>query len=221
MSSKEKFVQEIYTEKIDLYHNFFNGLFRYKHGVNAFYTKMGYLQPNMKILDAGCGSGIQTINLYNVAKEKNIENLQFNGFDITPAMLEMFNKWIIQNKVGNVEIKQANVIELDRLPNSWKDYDLIVSSAMMEYLTRNEIKQALRNLKKLLKPNGKFVLCITKKNILMKVLIEMWWDSTSYKKKEIKEIFHEVGFNQVEFKSFPSPYLHLNLWGHIIEATND
>ena len=211
-------VQTLYTEKIKLYHDVFDRLLRYKHGIGAFYRKCDYLQHDMRILDAGCGSGNQTINLHAVSKMKRIKGIEFNGFDLTPAMLAMFKQRIIQEKIKNVKLMRANVLEIEKLPDSWKDYDLIVSSAMLEYLSKKEIRRALSNLKKLLKHDGTMIVFITKQNILMKILIEMWWEATSYKQDEIKKIFNEVGFKNVNFKRFPPPFLHLNLWGHIIEA---
>ena len=88
MSPQEKNVQEIYTERIGLYHNVFDTILRYRYGIEAFYKKQDYIRPDMKILDAGCGSGNQTIAIHNTSKLKCVEGIQYNGFDITPAMLE-------------------------------------------------------------------------------------------------------------------------------------
>lgn len=211
-------VQKIYTEKVSLYHLVFLDIFRYHKGLKMFLRKSDCLQPGMKVLDAGCGSGNLTRNLYEIASEKRLDGISFHGFDITQAMLDLFKRWISGKKAENVELSRANVLQPEQLPVEWKDYDLVVSSAMLEYLPKDEIKNALQNLRKLLKDNGTIILFITRNNILMKWLIQIWWKANMYKKNEIMEIFKDAGFSRIQFKKFPFPYSYLNLWGFIIEA---
>lgn len=133
-------------------------------------------------------------------------------------MLNLFQKWIKTNKIKNVELKQANVLKLDKLPNNWKNYDLIISSAMLEYLSKEEIEIALTGLKDLLKSNGTIVVLITKRNLVTNWLVKKWWKALTYKKNEIQELFSKIGFNNIKFKQFPPPYRYLNLGVLIVEA---
>ena len=133
-------------------------------------------------------------------------------------MLELFNKWITKNKIKNIEIKQANVLKLSKLPKNWKNYDLVISSAMLEYLSKKEVETALKDLRSLLKKNGKIIVLITKRNIVTNWLVQKWWKARTYKNKEIKDIFSKVGFRSIQFKKFPKPYRYLNLGVLIIEA---
>jgi cyclopropane fatty-acyl-phospholipid synthase-like methyltransferase len=106
----------------------------------------------------------------------------------------------------------------EQLPKDWRHYDLIVSSAMLEYVPKNKIRQALANLGALLKGDGTILICITKRNVLMRLLIKMWWKANMYDKEEIKHVLQDAGFNKIKFKKFALPYWHLNLWGFIVEA---
>lgn len=38
--------------------------------------------------------------------------------------------------IEGVETAQANVLELDPLPDAWTQYDLIVSASMLEYVPK-------------------------------------------------------------------------------------
>ena len=211
-------IQEIYTKKADLYHNVFFDILKWDKAIQLFFQKENHLRSQLRVLDAGCGSGLITQVLFDISKQKKLSGITFNAFDLTKAMLNLFKKWIIKNNVKNIEIKQANVLELDRLPKNWKNYDLIISSAMLEYLSKKEIEIALVSLKNLLKKNGKIVVLITKRNIVTNWLVERWWKARTYKNQEIEQIFSKTGFHNIKFKQFPKPYKYLNLGVLIIEA---
>ena len=117
-----------------------------------------------------------------------------------------------------MKIAQADVLQLDTLPDGWGNFDLIVSSAMMEYLPRERLVDALRGLRLLLNETGSFLLFITRKNWLMRPLIGHWWSANLYQAAELQESFRLAGFTTFAFRSFPFPYKHLSVWGHIIEA---
>lgn len=208
--------EELYTEKASLYHRVFIDFFRYGKALKRFFLKNNYLFPGMKILDAGCGTGILTRVLYDVSKEKNLSKITFHGFDLTQAMLDIFREWISENKIDNIKLQQANVLQLDSLPTGWRNYDLIVSSAMLEHLPTDQVSNAIHNMGNLLKRNGTLLVFITKRNFIMRFLVQWWWKANIYKKNEIENIFHQAGFKNIQFKKFS--FGHMRLWGYIIEA---
>ena len=110
-----KEIKKFYTKRAKLYDLVLVNLFRYGKGLANFLEKSDYLKPNLRILDAGCGSGALTKPLYNQSIEKNLENISFHGFDITPAMLDLFKKWINKNNAENIELVQADVLKLEKL----------------------------------------------------------------------------------------------------------
>ena len=212
-------IEELYTEKASFYHSFFIDILGYGNGLKKFFESHNYLKQNIKILDAGCGTGLLTRVLTGIAKKEKFEGINYHGFDLTQAMLDLFKKWIPKRYEQTILLQKADVLLLDeQLPKDWKDYDLIVSSAMLEYIPKSKIGQAIGNLIKLLKEDGTFLIFITKRNLLMRLLIKMWWKANMYDKNEIKQVLMEAGFKEVKFKKFLSPYWHLNSWGFIIEA---
>lgn len=64
-------------------------------------------------------------------------------------MLENFRETLRIAAIEGVNVAQADVLELDTLPDEWNNFDLIISAAMMEYLPRERLVDALRGLRSL------------------------------------------------------------------------
>jgi len=210
-------VEQLYSEKASFYHHFFVDFLRYGAGLKALLHRADYLRPGIRVLDAGCGTGILTRNMVEIARAQGLEGITFQAFDLTPAMLDLFREWMARTGTPAIELRQANVLEPTQLPEDWKDYDLVVSSAMLEYLPKERLKDALAHLGSRLGPGGTLLVVITRRNLLMRFLIEAWWKANMYERDEIAGIFEEAGLVPT-FQCFPLPYGHLNLWGHVIEA---
>ena len=118
-----------------------------------------------------------------------------------------------------MELTQCDVLQLDALPAGWKDYDLVVSASMLEYVPPDRFVTALRGLRGLLRADGHFVLFITKRNWLMRPLIGRWWDSHLYTAAELTHALGQAGFRKATFGAFPLLFKYLAPWGHIVEAT--
>jgi 2-polyprenyl-3-methyl-5-hydroxy-6-metoxy-1,4-benzoquinol methylase len=210
-------VEQLYSEKASFYHRFFIDFLRYGAGLKAVLRRANYLRPGIRVLDAGCGTGILTRNMVEIARAQELAGITFQGFDLTRAMLDLFREWMARTQTPAIELRQANVLEPTQLPEDWKEYDLIVSSAMLEHLPKERLKDALVHLRSRLAPGGTLLVVITRKNLLMRFLIEAWWKANMYARDEIAGIFREAGLVPT-FGRFPFPYGHLNLWGHVIEA---
>lgn len=208
-------VKKLYTKKASLYHYFFIDFLGLGRKLKRFFLASNYLRPHLKILDAGCGTGVVTRILYAIMREKKYEKIIFHAFDFTPAMLNVFHKWIANESAKNITLKQADVLDLKNLPSNWKEYDLIVSEGMLEYLPKDKIPQALNDLKQLLKEGGQLLVFITRRNIVTTLLIERWWKANIYEEKEIEQIFQRVGFSEFRFKGFSTMWLNSTI---VIEA---
>ncbi len=157
----------------------------------------------MKILDAGCGTGVITKTLYKLAQEKGFDGIQFHGFDLTESMLRIFQQWVEREGARNIELAQADVLKLETLPQNWKEYDLIVTSTMLEYLPKAEVKNALISLENRLNDNGVLLVFITKRNLLTRLFAGRWWKANLYTKREILKMLENNERLHVEFKKFP------------------
>lgn len=210
-------VKKLYTENASFYHRLFVNYLLYGKGLKAALRKHVGLRPGMKVLDAGCGTGILMRNLYEIARENGLQEIEFHGLDLTPAMMDLFKVWISDRRATGITLQQADVLKPEQLPQAWRNHDVVVSSGMLEYLSKDEIVDALRNLNGLLGEDGTMMVFITRHNILNKWLIQAWWKGNMYKRDEISRVFHDAGLS-MEFKRFPFPYRHLNLWGFVMLA---
>jgi cyclopropane fatty-acyl-phospholipid synthase-like methyltransferase len=133
-------------------------------------------------------------------------------------MIERFRETMQRRAIAGIDVRQANVLELSALPGFWKNYDLIVSASMMEYLPRDRLAEALGGLRGLLREDGNLLLFITRRNWLMRPLIGQWWNANLYVARELEHAFSRAGFSAVAFHTFPLAFRYLALWGYIVEA---
>jgi SAM-dependent methyltransferase len=189
-------VQKLYTERASIYDRLFIDFLGWGKELHAFFAKSNYLHSGLKVLDAGCGTGIITKVLYQLALENRYEEMTFHAFDLTQPMLDRFHQWIVQQGATPIELRRADVLELgESLPADWREYDLIVSSTMLEYLPRNRVKEAIASLKQRLRPQGILLLMITRRNRLTWWLARKWWKTNVYDEDEIRALLHELGFH--------------------------
>jgi cyclopropane fatty-acyl-phospholipid synthase-like methyltransferase len=213
-------VVQFFTVQHGVYDRFINWV-RYPQGLRSFFEQSRLLRSDLRVLDAGCGTGAVTVALYEALVRRGLTPGTFDAFDLTPAMLQHFREKTAQRGIKRVATRQANVLQLNDLPASWADYDLIVTASMLEYVPRERLAEALAALRGRLADQGRLILFITKRNWLTRPLVGWWWRSNLYNRQELSIAFQDSGFTQTEFRAFPPSASHLATWGHIIEARND
>ena len=134
-------------------------------------------------------------------------------------MLDHLRATLDRRSIGGVELAEADVLELQALPASWRDYDLVVSASMLEFVPRERFVEALVGLRDRLREGGSLVLFITRRNPIMRLLIGRWWASNLYTASELTDAFQRAGFARFAFRAFPRGARTLSLWGHVVEAT--
>lgn len=207
----------LFSEKHRSYVRFIRAL-RYPQGLRAFFLRSPLLRSGMRVLDAGCGTGVVTLALRDALLCRSLSPGPLHAFDLTPAMLERFRRTLARREIEGVETVEADVLDLDVLPESWFEYDLIVSASMLEYVPRDRLVDALRALRARLHGDGRFVLFITRRNWLTRPLIGRWWRSNLYDSGELRDAFRRAGFSSCEFLHFPLSARYLALWGYALEA---
>jgi ubiquinone/menaquinone biosynthesis C-methylase UbiE len=210
--------QDLYSNRASAYHRFVS-VVRYPQALRAALRDLEFLRSGMKILDAGCGGGLVTLALREALASRGFDSGLVHGFDLTPAMLDRFRAVLREHRLSGIELREANVLHLDRLPESWRDYDLIVSSGMLEYLRRDQLSAALHGLQLRLRPGGSLVFFISRRNFMNRYVIQLWWKAQLYTREELAESLEKAGFSQVRFRRFPAGHQHMGLWGHFVEAS--
>jgi len=208
---------QLYTDRSKCYLSFVSKV-AYPEGICAYFHHSKLLKSDLHVLDAGCGTGIATLALKKAMLQRQLKPGMIKCFDITPKMLEIFEEELKAEAVEGIQVVHADVLHLETLPGDWKNFDLIISAAMMEYLPKERFVDALLGLRSLLSDAGCIVLFITRKNWLMKRLITSWWRANCYQQNELIDYFRRADFSDVKFSTFPLPYKHLSVWGHIVEA---
>lgn len=209
--------RKLYTNKVNAYRSFIS-FFRSLRAYQFFFETSDLLKSDLHILDAGCGTGAATFALFNALQNNDLNYQHWDAFDLTPAMLDYFKKRLKEREISNIRIREGNVLHLDRLPSSWKNYDLIISTAMLEYIPKENIVTALVGLRDLLASGGRLIIAITKKNWVNWLLIEKWWKSNRYSRSELEHVLIAAGFEHFRFKRFHYTYFWQNQWGYLIDA---
>ena len=209
--------RQLYTKRADAYLRFIRSM-GYPRGLRAAFLKSPLLGPDLRILDAGCGTGTLSLAFREAAEARGIAIGGIDAFDLTPAMLDRFRETIDQSEIEGVTLAQADVLRLELLPESWSDYDLVISASMLEYVSRSSFPNALRGLRRRLHAGGTLLLFITRNNFLMRPLIGRAWSANLYTRTELEVAFLDAGFSNVSFGRFPFPYRYLDVWGHVVRA---
>jgi len=211
-------IEELYTRRIDSYESFI-GFFRTSQGLRALLLKSDLLRPDLRVLDAGCGFGTETFALIDALRAKNLRWEIIDAFDLTAAMLERFSRKIDDRGVERIRIQRADVLQLQTLPPSWRNYDLVLSTSMLEYLKKQDLSRALAGLRERMAPDGRIMVMITRRTPEAKILIEWGWKAQSYSKPEIVQRFEAAGLRNMRFLRFPLRYTWLNRANYVVTAS--
>jgi len=209
--------RQLFTERHETYARFIRAM-RYPQGLRSFFLSSALVRSGIRVLDAGCGTGALTLAVHAAFVRRGCAPNAIHAFDLTPAMLDQLRQALRRQEIEDVELAEANVLHLEALPPAWRDYDLIVSASMLEYVPRDRFVEALAGLRMRLQEGGRLVLFMTRRNPLTRLLIGRWWASNLYSAGELTDAFERAGFSQIAFRRFPTAARYLALWGHVVEA---
>ncbi len=209
-----------FSKRARFYDFLFFKLSPYADVVRALLVDRGVPTSNMKVLDAGTGTGLMTRTLYSLSREKGLSNIVFHAFDLTEAMLAKFGIWIQeQGAEDDISTEVQDVFHLEKLPETWNDYDLIVTACMLEYVPPESLHEAVAGLLDRLKPGGKMIWMTSGRTPLMKIFVGWLWRSNLYTKSELDDVLAKAGVTDVEYLSFPAPYNKTEGYTLIVEIT--
>jgi SAM-dependent methyltransferase len=150
---KNKFGDYLYTS---IYDYFFGNKKFIMSTPNLFLYSLNKFEPNSRVLDFGCGSGIYYSN-ENIKKIIVEKNLKIQGIDIDKIYIEKCVKRIEKEKLTKyVSIKVQDIFKYNLEQEEKFDYIIFSESAplLSNGLLVSITKYMIENL---LKPNGKIV----------------------------------------------------------------
>lgn len=121
----------------------------YKKSVEYFVSQLPFSEDDqIKILDAGCGTG-----LYSLALLQKYKNANVIAFDLNEKLVARFKEKVLKNKLDNrVHLFTADIRgSLQEIEN--KKFNLIVTAGVLEYVP---LEETVRNLSRFLIPGGYF-----------------------------------------------------------------
>ncbi|OBT45611.1 Type I Iterative Polyketide synthase (PKS) [Pseudogymnoascus sp. WSF 3629] len=175
----------------DLLHEFYGkaiGADRYSIQVASYVDKLAHKRPNMSILEIGAGTGGGTLPVLQTLGGYSGKSARFTHYDFTDISSGFFEK--AQEKFGDwgglISFKKLN-IECDPVTQGFENgkYDLVIAANVL-HATRN-MDNTMKNVRKLLKPNGKIILLeIT--HVLLRASVVFgtlpgWWLGTEDSRK--------------------------------------
>lgn len=96
---------------------------RYAHATQ-YEGMLRYVQPGMRVLDAGCGDGVLSVLMAN-------KGAMVTGCDFSAPNIEAAKEYATEHHVVNVEFLVGDV---EHLPFPDNSFDLVVSSHVLEHL---------------------------------------------------------------------------------------
>lgn len=166
------------------------------------------LEPGETLLDVGCGTGT-----FVVLAKKTYSDAHITGVDPDESILKIAQNKSKKNNVDVVFVKAGG----EKLPFTDRAFDYVVSTLVFHHLPTNMKKQALKEIYRVLKSDGKFLLTdIGKpKNLLWKILLSI--ESIVEPKEYLKD--NVIGniptyMKNANFKvtQLNKPYLGIYFW---------
>ncbi len=123
--------------------------------------ELAAVEPGMRVLDVGCGRGEILIHCVELGAE-------VHGLDYAPVALKLAEEALAK---AGVEEANLSLADAKHLPYASGHFDRVLMFDVVEHLHPWELHQAMREVHRVLKPDGRFIIH-TAPNI--------WYDRYAY-----------------------------------------
>ncbi|UJR11752.1 hypothetical protein I4U23_015933 [Adineta vaga] len=149
-----------------------------------------------ELLDIGCGIADNIIYI-----AKHVNNIRITAIDMVEKAIEVARQKAEENQV-NIQFEVVNMLD-DVLKTNLKEnsYDIILDSATFHVFTNEDRQQYVKNLRKLIKPNGIYIqiVCSEKESrptrprrIKRADLYELFSEENGWKIESIEDTIYEA-----------------------------
>ena len=184
----------------------------FENAIEDFFTKsnLGTPATPAKVLDAGCGDGINLLGLKNIAQKRSW-NISIYGSDYNPIRLERAAKLSF--------VKEIIECSLDDIPYADDCFDIVLCNHVIEHIPQE--KKVLLELKRIIRPDGLFILGVPnegctlarlRNHIIQPSILKSTDHVNFYTEKSISNLLINSGFLILKLKKagFFLPHLGLN-----------
>jgi len=189
------------------FYSCFFGLVGYRSSLRYFvranHQRFG-LREGMRVLDAGIGTGFLTIGLLREAPVP----LTITGLDFSAGMLAGLGRRL--ERLGLDDRVRLHLGDMRRMPLRDGCFDLVVSSAAMEYLP--EVWDGIAECARVLRPGGRLLIIATRDSFMGKLVAATWRNKT-LETTYVKQCMERAGLGSVESLRFPAQFAYVNWWG--------
>ena len=134
-------------------------------GLKFYREKLRDIVPvGSKILDIGCGTGTWSIAVANIAHE-------VTGIDMSAIRISAANKIITKLELANVQFRLGDIFSLNEAENQ---YDIVICYNTLQYVENYD--DVLREIYRILKPNGGVYCSVADRGILLYYLQEALYE---------------------------------------------
>jgi len=186
-------VDRLYS-KIAKFYDVFLWIFAYKLAVYYFIWFIPFERnAKLKILDAGCGTGLYTFTFL-----RRFPNAVLYSFDVNNRMTEIMQNAVQRKSLNNrVYIFTGDVNK--PLPLQYEQFDIIITGGVLEYV---DISLAVKNLAPYLKSGGYFLNSVVKDNLFSR-LVGRLYKFKPHSRAENINAFTSNGFVLRRIRGFP------------------
>lgn len=174
-----------------------------------------------KVLDLGCGSGRHTVYL---AKR----GFKLYGIDIAPKGIKLTRDWLKKEKL-QADLKLGSIYR--KLPYQDNFFDAIISTQVIHHERIENIRKAIKELERILKPGGLLFITVRKRKFKKqwtkgKILKKYGWQKADYQvigtktyipiEEKEKGLIHYV-FNKASLRKELKNFKIYDIWVDSIE----
>ncbi|MEW6440991.1 MAG: class I SAM-dependent methyltransferase [bacterium] len=192
------------------FYEFFFTLLGYRASLRHFsrlnYPHLG-LDRGARVLDAGIGSGFLTANLLRETPVR----FTVTGLDFSLGMWIALKRWLRRLNLEN-QVK-FYLGDMRAMPFRNASFDLVVSSAAMEYLP--EVDKGIAECCRVLRPGGRLLVITTRRTFIGK-LIALLWRNATLEPARMAQHMRDGGIHHVKRLRFPWYFPHVNWWGMVL-----
>ena len=197
-------IQQLYNDFATKYQQQTESI-QYQDIINKRFQELGiWDEIKGKVIELGAGTG-------NVTKMiQQYTDVEQVCVDFSEKMLSILKEWIIQKNLTIqticMDVKDISVLD--------EKFDMVISCGMIEYV---DFRNLAKELRLILKPNGKLLLLISRRSLLNFFVVKLYWKGNIYSETEIREILETEHYKNIEICELSNKYFEN--WYYIVRCS--